>query len=434
MKTMYLRLLLLSLSCFPLLTAHADNFTPGSGGTLNNLPSFTETSGKFGGFLVTNCQRWTVFSGTRAEANMAFLPASSYGANSITLQIKGANDTWQDYIYDNAPLTTTGDNFSVGLTGNEWFRIKINGGPKDGWVSNEQYAVYSNIETYFSSWSMDESMYLTGTMSPWVGRGIETSFGVKKLSDGTIVENGLTYQWYRVNPATYEYTPIPNATTTSYTTTVADVGYKLLIKATGDGTTVGGFQQIMSSQGVLYPNKAYTTNLTSSGFNLNLLYSVPSLTINELELRDKDGEKVEIISVSPTNNPAVYQIATTLSEEKSPYYLINNNYGWMICNEMIFEGGQHVDIMPGINFSLTSTGNNSPMNNLSISATNRQINIQSDSKIKSVLITDISGKTYLRSEPNDIQFTHKLDTNITGIMIVKCVTERGNKTQKVIVQ
>jgi len=44
-----------------------------------------------------------------------------------------------------------------------------------------------------------------------------------------------------------DITLIAGATTLSYTTTTADIGYSLLIRATGDEITIGGYIQLMSA-------------------------------------------------------------------------------------------------------------------------------------------------------------------------------------------
>jgi hypothetical protein len=439
MKAQLHKSLSLFLLSFAFLQLSADDFTPGQGGTLNDLPTFTEIPGKVGGFLITSCERWNyVFSsGTYAQVEMSFPTASSFNADNVTLQYKvNIDDNWQNYMYYDQILTTTGDNFSLTLDGNKWFRIKINGGTKDGWVSNEQYATVSNIDTYFSSWSMDESMYLTGIMSPWVGRGIETSFGVKSLTDGSVIKDGLTYQWYRINPVTYESTPIPQATDTFYITKMEDVGYKLSIKATGNETTVGGFQQIMSNQVTDVPNKAFVNQLSYGGFDLNLYYSVPSLSVSELELRDKDYNLVEINSVINGNSSsATYHINATLIDALSPYSLYNKTFGWKICREVTFGGGQFIDLWEGVSIDLsTLTGLSESNNDSKIFMDDRNVNIISDSKIKSVTITDLSGKLIFKSEPNEENFRHSFNKNESGVMIVKCYTENGSKMEKVILK
>lgn len=228
------------------------------------------------------------------------------------------------------------------------YRLVVIGGEYDRYTSNEVRAEIPDNKTEFTGYFLDESIFVTGVMIPWVGRGLEASFTAVQQNypedNISYIDEYKTYQWYRVNPVSYEMTAIEGATELKYVTTEDDVGYYLMIRATGDNENISGFAQVMSKNGVVVQNDAYVKNATSTGFTLNLYKAVPGLTVDDLELVDYYGEPVKIKSVSQGANAAIYNISADLELEKGPYKLSNNSYFWRITSEgyeqHVFEGVQ----------------------------------------------------------------------------------------------
>ena len=147
-------------------------------------------------------------------------------------------------------LTTTDtirDNFSINLGGDCLIRLSITGGPYDGTFSNEVEVIQSTVDTYFSAWSISRGGGYYDVSAEKEGSGIDSSFTVKNNTpDFTVVNDALTYQWYRFDPDDFEVTePIAGATESSYTATDGDSGSILVIRASGDGVSAGGYCQIM---------------------------------------------------------------------------------------------------------------------------------------------------------------------------------------------
>jgi len=93
------------------------------------------------------------------------------------------------------------------------------------------------------SWGLDESVFLTGTIAPNIGFGLEASFTVmnRTTEPDEEIEDPYTYQWYRVDPNNWEQEDmVTGATTLTYTTTSVDRRYQMFIKATGNGNFQGG--------------------------------------------------------------------------------------------------------------------------------------------------------------------------------------------------
>ena len=118
---------------------------------------------------------------------------------------------------------------------------------------------------------------------------------------------------------------IPGATNLKYITTKDDIGYNLMIRATGDDEKISGFNQLMiDNTRLLQENRVYTSNMSDSGFTLNLYKSVPGLKADELKLTDSQGNIVAISGVTQGKNAAIYHISAKLNRENGPFNLSNN--------------------------------------------------------------------------------------------------------------
>ncbi len=192
---------------------------------------------------------YSAFSGT-PETYMEFAPPEDIGATSYTLQQSlDGGTSWNNFQYYGEDLTTTSeisDNFDINLGNDSLIRLAITGGEYDGMYSNEVEVVLSTVSTWFQGWSISPGGFYEYIDAYSAGKTTESSFTVWKTSDNSVVEDALTYQWYRLNPDDFELmTPITGATGASYTSTSADSGYILVIRATGDGVNAGGYCQLL---------------------------------------------------------------------------------------------------------------------------------------------------------------------------------------------
>lgn len=418
------------LSILLIVPAYAQ-FTPGEGGTLPVFPQFTLPEGKIGGLLLAYSHRHhSIFAegGTYAVVDMHFPTPASIGAESYTVQISDDNGgTWTNYQHYGEDLVLTGDNFSLSPDASYTFRLRVNGGSKDGFTSNEVYAQLSHINTRFAGWGLDEGMFLTGIMAPNIGRGLEANFTVKKLSDDSEVEGHLNYQWFRVNPLTYEMAPIENANTLNYVTTIADAGYKLALRASGDNTEVGGVAQILSSQDNLVSNNSYTSNADQTGFNLYLHKQLSGLTANELELTDVDYNPVAITNVQSLSNNASFRISATLDPSKTPYRLMSKSDCWQIVSQM---EGMHMT-MPGVSIDFNTDINNIRAN-ASFNLNGDLLTFKSPSIINRISISDISGRMIYKAYPETSSGKIQMQPLKPGAYIIQYQTGNYTSVEKVI--
>jgi hypothetical protein len=410
-------------------------FTPGEGGNLPAFTPFTTPEGKIGGLYVISSQRENnaFYTGTRSIVDMKFPAPSQFGADSYTLQYSTDGISWNNYQNNGSDLTTTGDNFSLNLYESYKLRLLVNGGAKNGFTSNEVYAPLSSVDTRFAGWFLDESMYLSGVMTPWVGRGLSTSVTVRKLSDETGVTGGLTYQWYRVNPATYEMAAIPDSTKLTYTTTQADLGYLLAMRATGDEVNAGGFIQIMSGTQTVMANLAYVSNVSSDGFTLNLNKTVSSLSAYELILYDKTYTPVALNSVTQGANSAICNIVAALDTAKSPYQLQNVSSFWRIATE--FKTPMFTDLMQGLSFSYTITTVINDVSGLELNVypipAKDKLCFKANDPIGEAIVFNVKGEKLLQSTFNNNEGVINTSKLGNGIYILKLITSSGVLNKKI---
>jgi hypothetical protein len=283
-------------------------------GVMGSIPSGPEAAAEntFGGFIIDEIERHNVLMGVGTEliVNMSFPDPLALGADYVTLQYYNAGlSEWFDYLYGGVPLTTTGDNFSLVFNGPATLRLITSGVSTGNLTSNVLQVTYSNVDTYFAGWSLDEGMYLTGTMFPYVGHGLYIDDVTVYTTENVEVFGGISYQWYRLNPNTFEAILIVGETDQLYITTMEDVGYYIMVKIIGDGVTVGGYLQILSMSPVQLLNRAMVTDLNASGFTLSFEYDVTMSDLAFLKIYNQEYAEITPINITPTADPAVYQIS-----------------------------------------------------------------------------------------------------------------------------
>ncbi len=346
---------------------------PGSGGALPPFPEIGTEPGVVGLLYVTkNCRVnkhfiWGNEHPTESIAELAFLPPSNKGASYYTVERSYNNADFQTLLdYNENPIQLTDDNFSYKPDGATYLRLRIHGGPLDGLVSNTVMVQPEVVESSFTGWSMDEGMYLTGIMTPWVGCGKSGSVTVQKLlpADSENLQPYVSYQWYRRNPNTFAMTPIEGATSGNYTTQPEDVGYQLVMQASGDGSKVGGYAQVVAT-GPMHALPAYAEGVNGNRFLLKLYQTLPgnyALTPGELELSyfmpdNYDPTPLEIVAVSPVS-PGVYEIQTAASLSDLPddvtFNLKTTSPFFALVMEMRFPGAQFPEWINFVEFDKNS--------------------------------------------------------------------------------
>ncbi len=341
-------------------------FVPGEGGSIPVIAPFEALPNRIGGLKAyqSDCENIPFGNGTRAIIDLWFPAPSTHGATGYRLQrsINGVSD-WEDQPWYGGVMQTSSDaqdNFSFNPDSSWHYRLLVQGGLKAGYTSNVVSAPISHVDTRFAGWGLDQGMFITGIMSPWVGSGMTASFNVRKLSDDSVVEGGLSYQWYRVNPMTSEMILIPDAIGLTYVTTEADLGgYGQYCRATGNGTSTGGFTQIGSSQAVKIPNNSFASKVSETGFRLNLYKSVSSITPADLQLSFWNGTEtvyLPITSVTPLAGNASFDVAVAIPQGAGNMWLANKSNIWGLGEEKSFMPGAPPHFMEQLTIALPVAG------------------------------------------------------------------------------
>ncbi|MBU7006903.1 S-layer homology domain-containing protein [Phosphitispora fastidiosa] len=307
-------------------------FVPGAGGSIS-APSFVSEPGRFGGLYIVTSH---IIEGVW-ELVLSFLPYGDYPDGGLVLQCSGDNgDTWAEVTsYDN-----WGDMFILYPDAPYQYRLASTGEEVSTSNTVEIPMPHINANAYFDRLGINSTVtdadgfYIE---PPYAGSGLQADTGVFDPSWNSLLE-GLSYQWYRVNPITFEMNPIEGATDTLYVRTEADTGYLLLVRGSLAGDNDGVFAQSLYSDDwysfTIIPNKAFMTNLTQDGFTLNLYKGVEGINPEDLWLYDYNSwNDISIISVTQGENDAIYHVAAAIPENSNFLYLENSSTVWWIVTE-----------------------------------------------------------------------------------------------------
>jgi uncharacterized repeat protein (TIGR02543 family) len=287
-----------------------DTFPVGSMGPLPYI-NYMLPPGIFGGLYVKEVDReydwWT--ESTNMIVDLYFPYPDRVGASMYTLQYQDLiTMEWHDYLWYDMPLTVSGDNLSIPVAGATTFRLMTD----TGMISNPVHVDYETIDTYFAGWSLDQSMYISGVMSPFIGYGLELTGVTIKRQDNSEVSGGYTVQWFRVNPATFEMIVIEGATNHTYITTPADLGYMIMVQVRGDGVNAGGVLNIMAGDTVKIPVTGHISSASTTGFFIAFDYQMPIEELQHMFIHDHRWQPIAITNVILTATPYVYYVECDL--------------------------------------------------------------------------------------------------------------------------
>lgn len=308
-----------------------------------NIPNYEDTmiESLFPGLMIHSIDYQSHYmGGTVFRVYLEFPLPESLGADYFILEyFSESEQIWKTFMYEDEPLTTwfyntweerwmNTTNFALNLPIDTEYRLRTYGTPEP-MFSNAVYVTGSSFNTQFMGWNMDGSMYLTGVMMPEFGFGLEVSATVYDHDLEMYLEDVLIYEWYRVNPYTYEMTLIEGATSNLYITTFEDVGYIILSRIKGDGISAGGFVQMMSWETVKVMNPTRLVSYTTSGFVLEFSHLFDPTDLESLVLFNEYFDELTITDIIATPNPFVYEFVVDLSESSYvSLQLVTNS--WMM--------------------------------------------------------------------------------------------------------
>lgn len=414
-KKMFFLTIMSVLACSQV-NAQLVDVAPGSKGNLPAPPELPKAAeGHFGALCVRNVclESEYMFSYYRyfLVAELQYPDASTFGGDSYTIQYQEAgSNKWNivpnDYLYYSYPVSVgkqafTATRIDIENEGTKsWpitFRLVLNGGPMDGYLSNEVVAerpFLANLRVGIG-YSQPNFIYAgyraaSHTVDAW--RVPDTSKGEK--ADKRWIEiprQNLTtsYKWYIRNPNTYEMTLIEGATDYKYTPTVDQVGYELISQIIGsyNNTT---FKTTHCQGLIMQPILASTEYQGKDGFIINTEYILPNPE-KDFYMIDWSTEECERKALPNIKTLKPGQYSVRMDQEdymncdlfygESPYVLSMWSRRWDGYHEFAFIGGESFPIRinvqkDGENISLASVdiigkdleGNLSVLETISVSA------------------------------------------------------------------
>lgn len=354
MKTKFylLNIAILSVSLILSLSLHGQikstGIIPGEGGV---LPDFKEIpkleDGKFAGLFIhqITCDTYFANSGTfYVEVQMRYPEPETFGAEYYILERYNLETSiWENALVDGEIVHLT-DSYNW-LKWNETtkFRLKIKGGDKEGYTSNEEDIIMPRVPARIRGYALDAAMSLTGVMEGNVGSGLEVGVHFQlwdyesgSFVEGEVDENGVNefdefvvYEWYRRNEDTYEMELIEGANAKKYITTEDDLGYLIVSVIRGDDENASFYLQQESFSKVRFANPCYLDYLSDDGMIFNTYYSIPDFNKNTITIKDNfnniDVELTEIIEIIPGR----YKIKAALGF--SNFNVVVNNHSWYLA-------------------------------------------------------------------------------------------------------
>jgi len=265
---------------------------PGSKGMLPAMPELPQLEGKrVAGLLLKQVRYWNggwAFQYYEAEL---YLPSfTEEEAEYCTLQSRTkSSGEWVTALdgEGNAAHYSSAADLTPRLKEDTDYRVVLHNGTKDGYVSNEVSATYPTVHYSFitkSQWFYADPLFIGGTIT---GSRVEAqrmdgewnrdaqrydfTFAEQCNTDNT---NYYRRQWYRMNPNTYEMTPIEGATGKDYVATAEDLGYNIMEVIRGDNIHIS-YYILFGHEQVKTCIRASLEYLGPDGFILNTDYALP---------------------------------------------------------------------------------------------------------------------------------------------------------------
>ena len=242
------------------------------------------------------------------EPYMPVFYPETFGGDYYTLQYRTkSSGVWKTYTDDNGnPVQYSGRISALcpEISEDTDYRLKLHGGPMDGYLSNEVSAKMPTV-----NYSVITRRYVSQPNFITPGVKVEGAMIESEQQDrGHLEDNRAKYntlasfgydsscyrhQWYRRNPKTYDMEPIAGATELDYTPTVEDVGYELVDVTTGDDINISFYAA--SNHGIVsVAIGAAIEYIGDDGFVLNTDYDIPEPEKNIILNRYDDATGTEI--------------------------------------------------------------------------------------------------------------------------------------------
>ena len=272
----------------------------------------------------------------RYEPSMPIVAPSVYGGDYYTLEYRTkSSGVWKTATddQDNAQTYSEVVTLVPQITEDTDYRLKMHGGPMDGYYSNEVSAKMPtvNYSVITRQWISQPNFIAPGIKVD--GAMIDTeqqdrgtlNYETNRAEYKTLAKFGYDsscyrHQWYRRNPKTFDMEAIEGATELDYTPTEEDLGYELVDVTTGDDINISFY--VASSHGIVSLVIGGSIDyIGNDGFVLNTDYDIPEADKKLILNRYDESTGTDIVepfgSALEKRKPGQYAIR--MSEELYRY-------------------------------------------------------------------------------------------------------------------
>lgn len=274
-----------------------------------------------------------------------FPEPAAIGASYYTVEYFDQDtNSFQPFVYNDEILQPDYNNLSLSVSNNLTLRLHAVTNDNKTYYSNTLEVGYPIKEVNFSGYSLDQSVYISDVMVPYVGFGLDFSVTIYDISgdENILLEEGYSYQWYRLNPYTFEQTKIEGAINHKYITTEEDIGYYNLIRVTMDEADSGDYIQVISISLVKKPIEIINFEKTNNGITLEFDYRFDIQDNLNIVFYDQDYNELKINSIEVLNDGASYHFKVDLTGVETIYINLDGNSFVLVSKEVghMMQGGE----------------------------------------------------------------------------------------------
>ena len=274
-----------------------------------------------------------------------FPEPAAIGASYYTVEYFDQDtNSFQPFVYNDEILQPDYNNLSLSVSNNLTLRLHAVTNDNKTYYSNTLEVGYPIKEVNFSGYSLDQSVYISDVMVPYVGFGLDFSVTIFDISgdENILLEEGYSYQWYRLNPYTFEQTKIEGATNHKYITTEEDIGYYNLFRVTMDEADSGDYIQVISMSLVKKPIEIINFEKTNNGITLEFDYRFDIQDNLNIVFYDQDYNELKINSIEVLNDGASYHFKVDLTGVETIYINLDGNSFVLVSKEVghMMQGGE----------------------------------------------------------------------------------------------
>lgn len=274
-----------------------------------------------------------------------FPEPAAIGASYYTVEYFDQDtNSFQPFVYNDEILQPDYNNLSLSVSNNLTLRLHAVTNDNKTYYSNTLEVGYPIKEVNFSGYSLDQSVYISDVMVPYVGFGLDLSVTIYDISgdENILLEEGYSYQWYRLNPYTFEQTKIEGAINHKYITTEEDIGYYNLIRVTMDEADSGDYIQVISISLVKKPIEIINFEKTNNGITLEFDYRFDIQDNLNIVFYDQDYNELKINSIEVLNDGASYHFKVDLTGVETIYINLDGNSFVLVSKEVghMMQGGE----------------------------------------------------------------------------------------------